>query len=330
MVLGKKVQQITKEFLFSKIDSFDIYKREIPNLQIGSAISSPLREDKNPSFLVKVCSTDNQLRHYDFAREELHGDAVDFICQKYALNYDKALQYIAKEFGLLDGSNSYKEIQQQYSKPVLDAKRNCLIQVTVKKWNAKELAYWGSYGITQEDLKREEIYPLAEYWINRVKQKVDKGELAFCYRYSSLYKLYFPDRSKESGERWKSNIPTSLVEKEERIEGATKVFITKAKKDRMLFENILQGFAIINVQNETRSAFKPELIEKLKGKEVWLNFDADAPGKENSMKLTQEYGFKHFNVPNKFLPEYKDFSDVVREFGDKPLIKHLKAKKLIV
>lgn len=328
MVLSKKID-ITKEFVFSKIDSYDVYRREIPDMQIGCAIKSPLRKDSNPSFLIKVSSTDNQLRHYDFAREEFHGNCIDFICQKYGLNYDKALQYLAKEFGLIDGTNSYKEIQNKYNKPILDVKRSCLIQVSAKKWNKRELDYWGSYGIGLEELKREEIYPIAEYWINRHKQSITKGELSFCYRFPSGYKIYFPERSRESGERWKSNIPTSLVEKQERLEGATKVFITKAKKDRILIEKYLPGFAVINVQNESRSGFKPELIQALQGKKVWLNFDADSAGKKNSLLLTQEYGFSHFNVPEKFLPEYKDFSDVVREFGDKPLIRHLKAKKLI-
>lgn len=323
MVLAPKLD-ITKEFVMSKVDSYTIYRFEIPNVQIGVAICSPLRIDRVPSFVVRVHES-GQLKHTDYGREEFHGDCIDFICQKYQLNYDQALRKICRDFGILDNSNKYKEIEKQYVKPIMDIRRSCMIQVEARRWHKKDLEYWGRYGITLEELRGEEVYPIARCWINRMNHPLQNTEIAFAYRFPNGFKLYFPERSREL--RWKSNIPLSTIEHENRIESTNRVIVTKSRKDCILLSKYLPG--VISVQNESRAAFNGEFISKLQGKDVIINFDADPVGKTNSMKLTKEYGFRHINVPDIYLPKAKDYSDLFFHFGEKAVLDHLKLKNLL-
>lgn len=327
MVLSKKQEPITKEFIFSKIDSFDVYRRFIPDMQIGCAIKSPLRDDKNPSFLIKVSSTDNQLRHYDFAREEFHGNCIDFICQKYGLNYDKALQYLAKEFGLIDGTNSYKEIQSKYNKPVLDAKRSCLIQVSARPWRKEDVTYWGNYLIPIEICKKEEIYPVKELFVNRKKFPLKPNEIVYAYRRPKGFKIYMPERSKEEG-KWLSNIPLSDVNHLENLSKDHNSLIIPSLKCYMV---CLQIYPYLSqIQNESRGSITPEIVKQINenSKKVYYGGNNDVPGKEASYKITKEVGWYHVNPPDTQPKDWSDWS--MKDQSLKGIEKHFKEKGLFL
>lgn len=97
----------------------------------------------------------------------------------------------------------------------------------------------------------------------------------------------------------------------------------------MCLSQILPG--VISVQNETKSAFSDKLIEKLKDKEVYIQYDSDSAGKRNSMALTKALGYKHLNVPDMLLDEdIKDFSDWRKARGNyDEILQFLKQKKLL-
>jgi hypothetical protein len=322
MKLEKREELITKEYLFSKISEYDVYKYYIGEFTIGQSRKSPFHKDNNPSFGIYM--KDGKLYHKDFADDVYRGDAINLVEQLYSLDMNKAIKKIAKDFGITEGKDESARITSQYVKPFMDQKKHSFIQVTVRKFNQADGNYWKQFGITSAQLKEDNVYPLKEAWINRHRCPVLKDELAYVYRYDEGYKLYFPNRPKE--DRWKSNIPLTIVENKKVIQGADRVIITKSKKDRLVLSRYLDN--VINVQNETRACFTESFVEELSGKEVWINYDSDEAGVKNCIRITEEFKYNYINVPRSYLP-IKDFADLYRVHGEEALLNELKSKNLI-
>jgi hypothetical protein len=268
-----------------------------------------------------------QLRHKDFADSSYSGSGIEFVQQKYGLSIGDAMKKIAKNFGLLEQDNKiYKEVLSTYTKPVMDIKRYTFIQINPRKWEQRDADYWKQFGITVDELKNEKVYPLKELFINRKREQFPQSELVYAYQYESGFKIYFPQR--EKGERWKSNIKTSIVENIKILQelDPAVVLITKSKKDRLVLSRYFPY--VMNVQNESRSCFTPEFVEMLRGRDVWINYDSDEAGVKNCTNITSEFGYKYINVPKNYLP-VKDFADLYKEHGEEEVINVLKQKNLI-
>lgn len=271
---------------------------------------------------------DNKLHHVDYADDRYWGDCFDLVCQKYQITLIQALNQIARVFMLVDSQpEAYKAITSQYSKPVMDIRKHCLIQVTTKKYTQDELRYWNQYLISSDDLKKEDIYSVKEMFLNRKKIPIQKGERIFAYWYPEGFKIYMVDRQKS--EKWLSNITTARVENLQAVESNQRIVVTKAKKCRICLSKLMDG--VVNVQNETKSCFNDMFIEKLQNKDVYIQYDSDAAGKKNSMKLTSELGYSHLNVPDDMMKYgVKDFSDWILYDGNtKRVEEFLKSKKII-
>lgn len=335
MVLVNKVD-ITRDFVFSRVSAADIYGFECPGIGLNQSICSPLRRDRSPS-LIFVCDKNEQMRHKDFAYpddERFSGGPVDFVMSRYGLGYDAALRKIAQDFCLLEGNEKYKEITRSIVKPVMDIKRSSFIQVSARSWEKRDIRYWEQFGIGIEQLKKENVYPLKEAFVNRknvFSELESKLEIAYCYRYTNGMKLYYPNRAKE--EKWKCSISNTTVEGLEKLNGQKNVIISKSKKDRLTLQNCLADYhvLIINVQNENRTAFTQEFTNKIKEKITYLAFDSDNPGKEASLRINKDYPqYLHVNTPDKYLNEgIKDWADLYRGYGKEVIIDHFKTKKII-
>jgi len=326
MELAKKEELISKEFLFSRISDYDVYKYYIGDFTIGQVRKSPFRKDNNPSFSIYM--KNGKLQHNDFADDRYRGDCIDLVQQLFNLDTKKATQKIAKDFGIAEGKDESARITSQYTKPFIDQKRHSFIQVSTRTWKKEDAAYWVQFGISKEQLKAEEVYPLKEVFINRKKVRTDKDELFYAYRYEEGFKIYFPNRPK--GERWFSNIPLTKVENIKILDeyNPSVVLLTKSKKDRLVLSKYFPY--VLNVQNETRSCFTPGFVEKLKDRIVWINYDSDEAGVKNCIRITTEFGYRYINVPKVYLEEgIKDFADLFRAHGEEAVINSLKEKGLL-
>lgn len=313
MTLKRKEDTITKEEVLNRLSEYDVYRYECPEFTIGRPFLNFMRGEKDPSLMVFL-GQDGRLHHHDHGDNSYRGDCWDLVCQKYGITLPEAIKHVAKTFMLIDGPvDGYKAITGTYSKPLMIPQRHSLIHVTTKKWTPEAMGYWESYSITKEQLREEQVYQVATWSLNRRKQYIGENELCMCYKYTNGYKMYYPTRTK-GADKWISNISTQLVENTQVIKNNDVIVITKAKKCRMYLSHLIPG--CISVQNETRSGFSEELIEQLKGKQVYVQFDSDPAGKKHSMKLTKELGYKHLNVPDKLLQEgIKDYSDWYRARG---------------
>lgn len=326
MQLAKKADDITSQLIYSKIEDYDIYRFYLGDFKIGQAFCNTIRGDRNPSMVIYVGEA-GHLFHRDYADERFKGGAFDLVTQLFpGMNYDAALKRVASDFGITDAaSEEYKRIVSQYNKPLIDKKRHSLIQVNARKWEKADLDYWAEYGITLENLREEEVYCVKQWSLNRRRMHIGPGELCFAYRYNEGFKVYYPTRTKDEG-KWTTNITTAHVENLSALKSASKVLITKAKKDRMVLQRYFP--TVLSVQNESRACFTPEFISALQGKEVWINFDSDEAGVKNCKILTEEFGFKYINIPKKYMP-IKDFADLYRMHGEGPIVDYLIQKGLL-
>ena len=328
MELQKKQEILSKDFLFSKIDHYDVYKYYVGDFTINQVRKSPFHKDNNPSFSIYM--RDGKLRHKDHSNDFYRGDCIDLVQQLFNLDTKQAVEKIAKDFGISKGEDNSQRITSLYTKPFMEQRRHSFIQVKTRSWTEKDAEYWKQFGITKDQLKKDEVYPLKEVFINRKKEGIEKEELVYGYRYNEGFKIYFPNRPK--GEKWRSNIPITIVENLSVLEdlSITQVLIVKSKKDRLCLQGVFPDMHILNVQNESVSAFSSGLSEKLKGKQVYISYDSDEAGKRASLKITTEFGYKHINVPDIYVEKdgIKDWADLFKKYGPEPIINHFKTKKV--
>jgi 5S rRNA maturation endonuclease (ribonuclease M5) len=316
--LIRREQTDLRKLILDRVSEYDVYVHLIGRqFHLNTVMKSPLpghkHGDRNPSFSIG-CSPSGKLVWRDYSAD-IKGGPFDLAEKMYGITYPQALQKIAKEFGLLDGKDDYKKVISSYQQPVIEESHKTLIQVRAAKWNQHNLKYWKQYGIDQQELEREEIYPIAEWYLNRHKQVIKQGENCYAYRFpDDRFKIYYPDRSREEG-KWKSNVSGQYIEKLAELNGSPKVIITKSRKDRLTLSHIV-GIPVINCQNEGSCSFTAEVVDRLKDKEVWVSFDSDSAGVANCKKICDQYGYKYVNTPRSLLDHnIKDWADWVKHTG---------------
>ena len=334
MILNKKSEYIDKEFILEKITEYDIFRYYMPvPFTVGDKCRSPFTKQKTGSFGIFKSREHNRLFYQDFDPEQsqYRGDCINFVMQYLGIsNINDALEQIAKDFGLIDGTDKYKEIKKQYVQPILDNRLSTLIHVQAKAYDKKALAYWNRWNIDLEQLKRERIYNVDKWWLNRRRQLEVPGELCFAYWFPTGFKILRPDRPAD--EKWRNNVG-KIVENIDYVRNYDRVVITKSRKDRLVLTNCLpKEILVVNTQNETIGCFPDDLIPLLAGKKVWIAFDTDSPGKEASRELQKKIeGSLHINVPDQFLEEQgiKDWADLYEEYGKYPIVEHFKKKRVL-
>lgn len=330
MQLARKEQHITRKSILEKISPYDIYRWEFGEFTVGRPVKNHLRGEKMASMVI-FQGQDGKLHHYDQGDDYWKGDCFDIVCQKYQISLIEALNHIAKTFMLVEGQpEAYKSITSQYTQPVLDPKRYSLIQGTVKKFTQHELRdYWGRYKvITQDKLKKHNVWSMKEVYLNRKKVVTGKDEMVFGYWYEGLgWKVLFPERKKE--EKWLSNIPLDTPEGLQNLSKDHNTLCVKSKKCLMVMEEIYPYLCAF--QNESLGSVSEKTAQYIieNSNKVYYGGDSDVAGKKASYRITEKYEWLHINVPDPLLPA-KDWSDWAEVADDlKPIENHLKIKGVI-
>ena len=183
MISAKKKEELTAENILKKIDDWMIYKWYAGDFRVGECFLSPMRNEKNPSFIIKVDDR-GKLHHKDYADSSFQGGCFDFIMQKFSCSYNDALLKVDSDFQLGFMNKPIKplsSIVNTLQKPIMNKKVYTFIQVKTRKFTKEDLIYWNSYLITEEELKRENIFSIKEAYLNRSRIPIGKDELAFAY-----------------------------------------------------------------------------------------------------------------------------------------------------
>ena len=345
MIKGKRKELIiTPERILERITPYDIYRYYQGPFDLNDVCVNRHRGEKNSSLIIGIKSGETEITHKDFGDYDWRGNCFDFVKQIFRCDFNMALSIIDKDFGLnlrTDGKIEKPKVII-WEKPKIEIKKPPFFQVIYYSRMSKAgLDYWAKFSQGESDLKREHIYQPKEIWRNR--RKVPIGDsLTFCYFYPEVdkWKIYRPFAPKKQDNtpiyhwKWDSNVPFNYVDNLESIQpDCDKVLLTKSKKDRMVLMTALQTNCIADVQAEDPACVSPEVLDRfLQVQNRWVVSDNDKKGKEFSWWLTKNHGFKHVNVPNKYLtedPKCTDFADLCYHYGIQAVIDHFKNKKIL-
>lgn len=320
---SKVTDEITLDKILAKTNEYYIYSFYLgENIKVNKPISSPFREDKNPSWGL-FRSREGNLMWKDFATGET-GNVIHFVQNVFNITYPKALEKIWEDFisekikHSLNGKLKESEIIKT-SETRIGIKR--------KRFSITDKKYWEQYNISKDTLDYYNVYPISTFWINEFSQPLfySKDQPMYAYKIFDKFKIYRP-YAKNREEKWRTNCSSYDIQGFEQLPSKSKLLIiTKSLKDVMVLHEF--GYDSIAPQSEV-STIPKKIMENLteRFEEIVIFFDYDEGGIKGANKLAEKYNIKTIFLPKHYIDIYniKDISDFVKEFGYNEAIKLLK------
>lgn len=299
------VAKVTEEDILKKTTEYDIYNYYIPGkFEIGKAISSPFREDNNPSFSIFKAKKNGRLLFKDHAAGYT-GDCFKFVMHIRSLNYRDALKDIYKNIVVNKLKQTIKgiDIKERYKDT------NKIISIKKKYFTSIDDDYWSKYKVIDRNLlKFFNVYPISHVWINdrQMSWKYESDNPMYAYEIYNKYKIYRPYADRKH--KFLSNCGLYDIQGWEQLSKTNKsLIITKSLKDVMVLHAL--GYDTIAPQGE-HSSLPDTIMKQLKYwyDTIYILYDNDEAGKKGADNLI----LKHPFIQAIFLPgEEKDISDYI-------------------
>lgn len=320
----------------SDIDIFENYLGDIPR----SLISSPFREDSNPSFSLYMSSEYGKVFFKDFATGE-SGDCFLFVMKLFNLSSKiEVFDKIAKDFNLSQFelkshhvSSLPKRTKIAKSKTIIGKTSRLRISVTIRNWSLKDKEYWqGKYDLTKAQLEHCNIFPISHYFINGYCTKVSGIAYAFVEGKdgSQTFKIYQPEALKE--DKWINNNDYSTWELWTQLPQNGKIcIIGSSRKDSLVIKSLFPSKVLTSCSLQSEGVNpKSSVVDELRSRfeHVFIIYDNDFdnkrnPGRKAGEKLSKQTGFKQLEIPGEYLS--KDPSDFVEKYGGEELRRLIKS-----
>ena len=306
--------KITKDFILSKVNQESIMQY-YTGLDVSSKklMLSPFRIDNH--FTVSFYKSKSDILYlHDFATNE-HINCFQAVMKKFGVNFYEALDIIAKDFGLIEGSNDLK-VRPLNIQPLKETESS-RIQVQIKNYSDKELEWWKQFGISVKTLKKFHVFSIEHVFLN--------GELKFSSsKQCPIYGYYF-GKDKNGIEKWKiyfplkteyrflNNLSKKVLQGYHQLPKTGELLIiTKSMKDLMAMYEF--GIPAVSPNSETLFIDDKKLEEfKNRFKHILVLYDNDRPGMHNMWLIRKE----HPELNYYYLPWYlsKDFTDSIKLVG---------------
>ena len=319
---------LSKELILSHLTEEQIF-----GFYLGSEIRSKrlfrskLRNDKNPTCSM-YRNKSNTLIYKDFATNE-HLDCINYVMALFRCNFYDALKIIANDFGIIKNSNLHKNRGKIISKDFkIEEKEFSKIQVEIQDFSEAELKWWNKYGITQETLKRFNVYSCKHVWLNdnlmlKSQQNFPLfGYYGGKYQGNELWRIYMPKT--KNGFKFMGNWPNKKIQGFDQLpkKGGKLLVITKSLKDAMVLDSL--GIPSIAPCSETQFISNTILEElKLKFENIVVLYDNDLPGIKNMNKFRKQ----HKELIYTWIPRHtgaKDISDFFKMYKKKETLNLIK------
>lgn len=318
-------ESISLEDVLAKVNEANIAARYLDITEIPCVISSPLREDKRPSF--GIYSFDGEKVHYtDFATGE-KGGIFDLLSQLWHLPYGKVLEKIHKDFTASSGTKSTStRVSNGSTQIVITKKTHPKIEVKIRDWKPYDIKYWESYGVSLDWLKYAEVHPISHKFIIKNGNKYTFGADKYAYAYierkegNISIKIYQPFN--KNGFKWCTSTDSSVISLWTKVpEYGDRICICSSLKDALcLWSNT--GIPCIATQGEGYTMSNTAISElKRRYKNVYVLFDSDATGLIDGKKLSKQTGFTNIVLPQ--FEGGKDVSDLYYSLQDKDKFKQI-------
>lgn len=320
MILNKTVDY--KTFIYLNFSQADIYyyyyslistigRTEIHKaIEYGQAyaIPNPLREDKHPSLRFTI--SDDQfktIRTRDFARPDYNGDVFDFV--KKVLGYNSSFENLCAKI-IVDMQKFYEKNERLYPNIYELDDSPVLLEFEEREINKVDIDYWGDRLITPHDLKRHNVVPVYNAYVNKYTF------YTYTYKdpcYAFLYgieagvlkaEFYRPKAAKK--EKHSTNV-ISPIRNLRSVKVTDILILVKSGKEMLVVEKLVTlilnqyqlniSFCILITGSEAiRLNIKAKTAMNSLYKKVFIIGDNDMPGKRY-LAFHRKYDFIPISVP---------------------------------
>ena len=334
----KKDLQIIKLFYMSRSDvvtvdeilrltdgGYDVFKYELGNIPSGN-ISSPLRTgDNDPSF--GVYNYRGVWFFKDQGGSQDAGTAIQFVQKRYNLNFVEALNKIAADLGIKERRLNYKayvKIDKPHEKIYKQ------IDADFCPFDKFHAAYWDKIHLPEDFLKKNNIYRVKKWAVDKKIQEKMDGELTFAYYAPDIDRFKILRINVPSELKWKTSVPNKYLWSyyEYKDSPVEDLFVIKSRKDEMVMRYL--GYDTVSVQSEASRTFLENNVSKVAkiSTNPIILMGTDPQGKKTSQIITQATGWKWFNIKNDLYEKYdiEDPAAFVEAFNMKQLDNLIKIK----
>lgn len=320
-MVSKGKSSITFEDISNKVSDAALVWYYLGIKQIPCFIRSPLRMDNRPSF--GLYSIDGKRIYFtDLATRE-KGGVYDLLAKMWHCSYDEVLSKIQKDFLKSNGEAHINTMSIPNTVSKITPHSEVSMEVKVREWRQYDIDYWASYGVSLEWLKYADVYPISHKIItkNGVKNIFSADKLAYAfveYKENKVtLKIYQP--LNKDGYKWANTHDRSVVSLWTKIpEYGDKVVICASLKDALCFW-ANTGIPALALQGEGYGMSKTAINElKRRYKQIYILFDNDKAGIEDSRKLAESTGFTNLILPH--FERGKDISDLMKCKGKEAFI----------
>lgn len=299
---AKLPDNITLDWILSKVTEYDIYAKYIGQFKVGMIYNSPFRKDKNPSFGIYYSKRTKQLLFKDHGTGEC-GNVIKFVSLFTGkTEYNDILSDIVDKLNITN--NTKLVSSKQYIPPT-----ETVIGVVRQEFTDVDINYWKQFNISINTLKKFNVNSIKYYLCNGIVKGTYKRENPmYAYKVYNNFKIYRPLADKYT--KWRNNLTDYDIQGYEQLpQKGDILFITKSMKDVMCLHEM--GYLAVSPSSE--STFLPkDVLEQLKTrfKRIIILFDRDVAGVKRSRKLSRETGLEAIFINKKF--KAKDVSDAVK------------------
>lgn len=282
---------------------------------IPAKMNSPLRRDERPS--LGIFSPDGESVWFkDFGTGET-GDIYTLLMKMWHTDYKGVCERVYKDFKIgrtepqLKRRNTYKSAR-------VTSKSD--LRVKIRDWQTHDKEYWESYGVTIEQLKYAEVYPISHKIIYKGNDRFVYGADKYAYAYvehkegKTTLKVYQPFN--KQGFKWSSKHDKSVISLWTKVPQKGEILcICSSLKDALcLWANT--GIPAIATQGEGYS-MSESAIKSLKERygKIYILFDNDEAGIIDGEKLSKTTGFTNLVLPK--INGAKDISDLYKSLKNK-------------
>jgi hypothetical protein len=309
-------KDITLDSILDKVTEYEIYKSYIGDFKVGGVIQCPWRDDKHPSFGIYYSKATDKLRYKDFATGESGGIIQFTEKMSHISNYNQILIELCERLGITNKtkpSNQWKvetkALKQGHS---IHENAETIIGVVRQPFTKVDAKFWKQYAIKSATLKKYSVDSIKYCLVNdRVRFKYYDVQPMYSYNVNGRFKIYRPYADKKV--KWINNLTCDDVQGYMQLPKTGDVLIiTKSMKDVMVLHEM--KVSAVSVSSES-SFLKDDLIAELKIRfqKIYLLFDNDKCGNENSLKFSEKYNITRIVVPDEL--GGKDISDATKLNG---------------
>jgi len=302
---------ITKEGILEYTETIFRYYFKV-DFEEGTYYNSPLRAESSPSFNIYMNRNKGYLVYKDWGGS--FGNAIDFVMRLHLLEFASAMKMIVKDLNLpfVTSNEEFKESIKFQRKIKLRKLANIVPNLIIEEnqYTDTDIAYWNDMFIPVNYIRRHNIFPVLNYFINsiEIRRDVNFPVYAFVevYKKKVYYKLYAPFA--DSKNKWKSTMTEVASKVYHNINKIPKkgnlLIITSSVKDNVILSYL--GYNVISGQGEDIPLDTKTMTDlKARYTNIIIFYDNDYNKDVNygilaAHRESERFGFRYVYIPGRY------------------------------